>query len=52
MKSSTDELSSADRLAPPLMVAVGATEFQLTVLEKLGRTEARMDMIVITESKP
>ena len=29
-----------------MVVAVGATEFQLRVLEKLGRLEAKMDMIV------
>jgi hypothetical protein len=52
MKSSTGELSSADRMAAPVVVAVGAAEFQFTVLEKLGRTEARMDMIFIRESKP
>jgi hypothetical protein len=32
-------------LPPPIVGAAGATEFQLTVLEKLGRLEAKMDMI-------
>jgi hypothetical protein len=33
-------------LAPPVVVTVGAIDFQLRVLEKLGRLEAKMDMIV------
>src|SRR5580698_741922 len=33
-------------LAPPVVIAVGAIDFQLRVLEKLGRLEAKMDMIV------
>jgi hypothetical protein len=32
-------------LPPPIVVAAGAIEFQLKVLEKLGRLEAKMDMI-------
>jgi lipid A disaccharide synthetase len=52
MKNSTDELNSADHLAPPVVVAVDATEFQFRVLEKLKGLGARMDMIFIKERQP
>jgi hypothetical protein len=45
MKGSNDGVNSAERLLPPVMPPVNATEFQLKVLEKLGRLEAKMDMI-------
>jgi hypothetical protein len=45
MKKAKEE-DSPIMLPPPVVVAVGATEFQLRVLEKLGRLEAKMDMIV------
>jgi hypothetical protein len=45
MKKTVDE--TAPIVVPaPVMVAVGASDFQLRVLEKLGRLEAKMDMIV------
>jgi hypothetical protein len=44
MKNSTEE--SGATMSSPVVVAVGATEFQLRVLEKLGRLEAKVDMIV------
>ncbi|HEX7425343.1 MAG TPA: hypothetical protein VF311_15860 [Terriglobales bacterium] len=46
MKKSTDEISSRQRLQPPAVGRMAAHEFQLKVLEKLGRLEAKVDMIV------
>jgi hypothetical protein len=45
MNNSNDEAGSVERLAAPVVVAVNATDFQLKVLEKLGRLEAKMDML-------
>ncbi|MGB6384808.1 MAG: hypothetical protein WBD25_15860 [Terriglobales bacterium] len=45
MKNAKEEITPIV-LTPPMVVAIGATEFQLNVLEKLGRLEAKMDMIV------
>jgi hypothetical protein len=45
MKTPNEEIG-ATILPSPVVVATGITEFQLRVLEKLGRLEAKMDMIV------
>jgi hypothetical protein len=44
MKNSDEE--SGPAASSSVVVAMGATEFQLRVLEKLGRLEAKVDMIV------
>ena len=43
MKHPNDETGSGERAQP--LVRLGASDFQLKVLEKLGRLEAKMDMI-------
>jgi hypothetical protein len=45
MKNSNDEISSG-RAQPPVVVRLGTSEFQHKVLDKLGRLEAKVDMIV------
>ncbi len=45
MRNPNEELGPK-QLAPPVVVTLGATDFHLRVLEKLGRLEAKMDMIV------
>ncbi len=52
MKNSNDEIGSAELMQPPVVVRLGASDFQLRVLEKLGRLEAAIDMIFLQGSKP
>jgi len=46
MKNSNDEIGSEERLQPPVVVRLDTGDFQRKVLEKLGRLEAKVDMIV------
>jgi hypothetical protein len=45
MKHSNDEIGSGGA-QPPVVVRLGTGDFQHKVLEKLGRLEAKVDMIV------
>ncbi len=45
MKNSNDETGATGKLLP-VVVRLGAGDFQQKVLEKLGRLEAKVDMIV------
>ena len=45
MKHPNDEIGSGGA-QPPVVVRLGAGDFQQKVLEKLGRLEAKVDMIV------
>jgi hypothetical protein len=44
MKNTHDD-DFVERMMPPVVVATNAIDFQLKVLEKLVRLEAKMDMI-------
>jgi hypothetical protein len=46
MKNANDPHSSFERLTPLVAAHLSTDEFQLKVLEKLGRLEAKIDMIV------
>ncbi len=46
MRTSTEEGRHGNAGKQPLVVRVTDNDFQCTVLEKLGRLEAKMDMLV------
>jgi hypothetical protein len=46
MKHASDGIGSIEGLQVPVVVRMGAGDFQQKVLEKLGRLEAMVDMIV------
>lgn len=46
MKHSDDEVGYVERVQPPVVFRMSTSEFQQEVLEKLGRLEANMAMLV------
>lgn len=46
MKHTDEEISLGERTQAPVVFRMSTSEFQQEVLEKLGRMEAKMDMLV------
>jgi hypothetical protein len=46
MKHTDEEIGFGERAQAPVVFRMGTSEFQQEVLEKLGRMEAKMDMLV------